>query len=323
MILITGGAGYIGAHTNKLLNKLGYQTVVFDNLVTGHQEFIKWGSFFKGDLQNESDLEEVFKKYSISAVMHFAGYAYVGESVQFPDKYYQNNVVGTLNLLKVMKKHQVKQIVFSSTCATYGIPEKNPITENQPQKPISPYGHSKLLIEKSLQDFFAAYGLNSVSLRYFNAAGASEQAEIGEWRNPETRLIPLVLDVALGLSEHIKIFGNDYKTKDGTCIRDYIHVDDLAMAHVQALEYLKKNSVASAFNLGNGQGFSVSEVIAEVQKVTLKKIPVIIAERRAGDPEILVGDATRAFKELGWKPQYPQLNQIIASAWKWHQLKPK
>ena len=318
MILITGGAGYIGSHVNKELSKKGYETVVFDNLVYGHQEFVKWGAFVLGDLENIDHLRLVFKKYPIKAVMHFAAFTCVGESVENPQKYYLNNVKNTLNLLQVMLEHDVEYFIFSSTCATYGIPKEIPISEEHPQNPINPYGKSKLMIEKILKDYSQAYGIKYVSLRYFNAAGADPDCEIGEWHEPETRLIPLVLDVAIGKSEAIKIFGTDYPTPDGTCIRDYIHVVDIARAHILALEYLMKEGKSDAFNLGNGSGFSVKEVIHKAEEITGREIKTITWRRRPGDPPVLVGSNEKAKKVLGWYSQYGDLDVIIKTAWEWH-----
>ena len=255
MILIVGGAGYIGAHINKMLNNQGYKTVVFDNLSFGHDDFVKWGIFEPGDLGNIQEIRGLFKKYPIDAVMHFAAFTYVGESVEDPQKYYLNNLRNTLNLFQVMLEEGVTNLIFSSTCATYGTPQEIPITETHPQKPINPYGKGKFMVEQILDDYSRAYNFNYVSLRYFNAAGADPDAEIGELHEPETHLIPLALDAAAGKREDISIFGTDYPTPDGTCIRDYIHVMDLADAHIKALEYLKKGGESDVFNLGNGQGF--------------------------------------------------------------------
>ena len=318
MILVTGGAGYIGSHTNKLLNKKGYETVVFDNLVYGHKEFAKWGEFVLGDLNNIEQVRLLFEKYDIEAVIHFAAFAYVGESVKKPEKYYLNNVYNTLNLLKVMREYNCKYIVFSSTCATYGVPEKIPIDENHSQNPINPYGQSKLMIEKILEDYSKAYGLKYVSLRYFNVAGADIDGEIGEWHEPETHLIPNILDVAIEKKEYVEVYGTDYPTPDGTCIRDFIHVVDLAEAHILALEYLRKNQKSDVFNLGNGNGFSVLEVIKKVEEITGKSINYKKMPRREGDPPVLVADATKARNILNWKPKYNSSDTIIETAWDWH-----
>jgi UDP-glucose 4-epimerase len=318
MILVTGGAGYVGSHTNKLLSQHDYATVVFDNLIYGHREFVKWGKFFLGDLANKEDLRNCFRTYSFEAVMHFSGYAYVGESVVDPSKYYQNNVANTLNLLDVMREFHVKYCIFSSSCVTYGIPHQIPITEDHPQHPINPYGKSKLMVEQILRDFDSAYGLNHVNLRYFNAAGADPDSEIGENHNPETHLIPLVLYAAQGKREDVKIFGTDYDTPDGTCIRDYIHVTDLADAHLQGLRYLMNGGKSDSFNLGNGKGFSVREVVETARRVTAKDIKATSWERRAGDPPVLIGSADKAMQVLNWKPHYNDLSTIIETAWNWH-----
>lgn len=318
MILITGGAGYIGSHTNKQLNQKGYSTVILDNLVYGHMSAVKWGRFVLADLSDIEQIRLVFNKFKITSVIHFAAYAYVGESVQQPEKYYFNNVVNTLNLLKVMQEFDVNKIIFSSTCATYGDPVEIPITESHIQNPINPYGKSKLIIENALSDYSKAYNLKYVALRYFNAAGADINAEIGEDHDPETHLIPLVLDAAKGKRESIKIFGTDYDTDDGTAVRDYIHVSDLADAHILALEYLESGGDSDVFNLGNGNGYSVKDVIETARKVTEKDIVAIEEERRPGDPDKLIGSSMKAKKILGWEPKYHQLEIIIKSAWKWH-----
>ncbi len=319
MILVVGGAGYIGSHINKLLNKKGYKTAVFDNLIYGHREFVKWGDFILGDLADIEQIRLVFKKNSIKAVMHFAALAYVGESVEDPQKYYINNVANTLNILQVMREFDVKHFIFSSTCATYGNPVKTPISEDHPQNPINPYGQSKLMVEKILSDYSNAYGLKYVALRYFNAAGADADNEIGEWHEPETHLIPLILDAAIGKRENIKIFGTDYDTPDSTCIRDYIHVTDLADAHILALEHLFNGGKSDVFNLGNGNGFSVMEVIETARRITGREIVSVASPRRSGDPAVLVGSARKATEILNWKPQYFELNNIIETAWYWHQ----
>ncbi|MDM8541608.1 UDP-glucose 4-epimerase GalE [Desulfococcaceae bacterium HSG7] len=316
-ILITGGAGYIGSHANKMLYEKGYDTVVFDNLVYGHKKFVQWGEFVLGDLADYDLLDMVFKHYSIDAVMHFAAYAYVGESVTNPEKYYYNNVVNTLNLLKAMRMHDVNQFIFSSSCATYGIPQKIPIPEDHPQMPINPYGQCKLIVENVLRDYADAYNLKYVSLRYFNAAGADPDGKIGEAHDPETHLIPLILDAASDQNKHISIFGTDYNTPDGTCIRDYIHVNDLAQAHILALNYLESGADSDVFNLGNGNGISVKEMIETARQVTCKTIQTIESPRRPGDPDSLVGSASKAKKILGWRPQYTALKNIIETAWHW------
>jgi len=319
MILIVGGAGYIGSHVNKMLNLHGFETVVFDNLSYGHRDFVKWGLFEEGDLGDMADIKRVFQKYPITAVMQFAAFTYVGESVEDPQKYYLNNFYNTLNLLEVMMEEKVNYFVFSSTCATYGDPVEIPITEDHPQNPINPYGKGKYMVEQVLEDYNKAYNLRYASLRYFNAAGADPDGEIGELHDPETHLIPLILDVALGNKEDIKIFGNDYPTADGTCIRDYIHVLDLADAHIKALEYIQNNDLSDVFNLGNGQGFSVKEVIDTVEKITGKKIKASEVGRRPGDPPVLVGSALKARELLGWQPQFDDISLIIDTAWRWQQ----
>jgi len=316
-ILITGGAGYIGSHVNKMLYEQGYDTVIFDNLVYGHKNFVQWGEFVLGDLANHDLLDMVFQHYSIYAVMHFAAYAYVGESVTNPEKYYYNNVVNTLNLLKAMRRHDVNQFVFSSSCATYGIPQKIPIPEDHPQLPINPYGQCKLIVENILRDYADAYGLKYVSLRYFNAAGADPDGKIGEAHEPETHLIPLILDAASDKNKPISIFGTDYNTPDGTCIRDYIHVNGLAQAHILASDYLESGADSDVFNLGNGNGVSVKEMIETARQVTGKIIQTIEAPRRPGDPDSLVGSASKAIDLLGWHPQYTDLKEIIETAWRW------
>ena len=280
---------------------------------------VKWGPLEEGDITDSARLEAVMRKYNPKAVMHFAAYAYVGESVEKPSKYYHNNVAGTLTLLESMRSCGIDKIIFSSTCATYGMPEQIPIPEDHPQNPINPYGRSKLMIEWILKDFAAAYDMRYVSLRYFNAAGADPDAEIGEDHDPETHLIPLVLDVASGKREHIEIFGTDYDTPDGTCIRDYIHVTDLADAHLLALEYLISGGNSDVFNLGNGNGFSVREVIAAALKITGCDIPYLESDRRAGDPPVLIGSSDKIKKKLGWRPLYDSLGAIIKTAWRWHQ----
>lgn len=318
MILIVGGAGYIGSHVNKELNKRGYETVVYDNLIYGHKEAVKWGTFEYGDLRDTTKLEEVFNKYDIEAVFHFAAFAYVGESVTNPSKYYNNNVAATINLLDVMVRHNVKYFVFSSTCATYGQPEKMPITEDMRQNPINPYGASKLMVERILEDYETAYGLHSVCLRYFNAAGDDVDGEIGESHTPETHIIPLILDAALGKRECIKVFGTDYDTADGSCVRDYIHVIDLADAHIRALDYMKKENVSNRFNLGTSNGTSVIEMVEAAKKITGIDFKVVYDERRPGDPAKLIGSNVKAKEILGWEPKYSDIETILNTAWKWH-----
>ena len=318
-ILVCGGAGYIGSHVNKALSQMGCETVVFDNLVYGHREAVKWGAFVQGDLKNVEEIEAVFQRFPIEAVFHFAAYAYVGESVTDPEKYYFNNVANTLNLLHVMRKHGCNKIIFSSTCAIYGEPEQVPITEDMPQNPINPYGASKLMIEHILKDYGSAYGLKYAVLRYFNAAGADPDGEIGEDHDPETHLIPLILDAASGKRPDVKVFGTDYPTRDGSCIRDYIHVMDLAGAHILVLQYLEKGGASDFFNLGNAFGTSVLEVVDAVKRVTGREFTVVRTDRRAGDPAELVGSSEKAKRILGWEPRYAEIDTIVAHAWKWKQ----
>lgn len=317
MILITGGAGYIGSHCVLDFKRAGYDCVVLDNLSEGHEEALQTDKFCNVNLSNIEQIREVFKKYPIKAVVHFAAFAYVGESVENPQKYYYNNVVNTLNLLNVMLENNVKKIVFSSTCATYGNPEYLPLDEKHSQNPINPYGATKLMIERILKDYDAAYGLKYIALRYFNAAGSDTEANIGESHRIETHLIPLVLQTALGKRDCIKIFGNDYETADGTCIRDYIHVNDLSSAHRLAFEKLKNGSDSNFYNLGIGKGYSVKEIIEKSEKVTGKSINQQITERRAGDPPILVADNKKAKEELGWNPRFTDIEDIIKTAWHW------
>lgn len=314
-ILVMGGAGYIGSHTVKHLMKNGYNCIVADNLVYGHEEAVLTPNFEKADLLNKESLDKVFTKYKIDAVVHFAAYTYVGESVENPQKYFENNVVGTLNLLEAMLKHGVKKIVFSSTCATYGNPKYMPLDEKHGQNPINAYGRTKFFIEQIFNDYEKAYGLKHIALRYFNAAGCSPDGEIGESHNPETHLIPLVLKAIKGERQSIKVFGSDYDTSDGTCIRDYIHVEDLAEAHKLALE--KLDEFSGCINLGTGIGTSVKEIINAAEKVTGLKCPVEYVERRAGDPAKLYASNDYALKILGWKPKYTEIEDIIRTAWGW------
>jgi UDP-arabinose 4-epimerase len=317
-VLVTGGAGYIGSHTCKLLAREGYLPVAFDNLSSGHAWAAKWGPLEKGDILDRPALDRVIAAYRPRACLHFAAFAYVGESVSDPGKYYRNNVAGSLTLLEALRDHGIDQFVLSSTCATYGVPDRMPIDEASPQAPINPYGASKLMVERMLADFHAAHGLRSVALRYFNAAGADPDVEIGEDHDPETHLVPLVLDAACGDREAVTVFGTDYETPDGTCVRDYIHVTDLANAHVLALKALEQGLAQRAFNLGNGLGYSVREVIASVERVTGLQVPVRLGGRRPGDPARLISNSTRAAGELQWRPQLPKLDDIIATAWEWH-----
>lgn len=317
-ILVTGGAGYIGSHACKALTGVGYQPIVLDNLIYGHEWAVKWGPLEVGDILDTTFLDKVFERYQPDAVIHFAAYAYVGESVTDPAKYYNNNVVGTLTLLDAMRRHCVDKIIFSSSCATYGVPQKRLITEAHPQMPINPYGQTKLIIEKILKDFDGAYGLRSIALRYFNAAGADPEGLIGENHDPETHLIPLALDVACNRSASLSIFGDDYDTHDGTCIRDYVHVSDLAEAHVLALKALQRGQATGAYNLGNGSGYSVREVINSVEKVTGHCIETHVLPRRKGDPKALVADSSLVRRSLGWDPKITKLEDIISTAWAWH-----
>lgn len=325
-VLVTGGAGYIGSHAVLALQQAGYNVVVLDNLVYGHRELVEEvlkTELIVGDISDRPLLAQLFTSRQIDAVMHFAAYAYVGESVTNPAKYYRNNVCGTLTLLEAMQAAGIEKLVFSSTCATYGVPHEVPIPEDHPQSPINPYGMSKLMVEKILADFSHAYNLRSVCFRYFNACGADPQGLLGEDHNPETHLIPLVLLTALGQRESVSVFGTDYPTPDGTCIRDYIHVTDLASAHVLGLEYLLKGGESTAFNLGNGSGFSVKQVIDVARQVTGRDIKVVEGDRRPGDPPALVGGSDRAKTILGWNPQYADLTQIMTHAWNWHQKRHK
>lgn len=318
-VLVTGGAGYIGSHACKALAAAGYVPVTFDNLVYGHRSAVQWGPFVHGDILNRTALDAALRAWRPVAVMHFAAFAYVGESVTDPGRYYRNNVVGSLTLLEAMRDAGVSQLVFSSTCATYGVPQAVPIAEDHSQNPINPYGASKLMVELLLRDFNEAHGLRSISLRYFNAAGADPDGETGEDHDPETHLIPLVLDAAAGKRPDVTVFGSDHPTPDGTCIRDYIHVTDLAQAHVLALQALESDAATTVYNLGNGHGFSVRQVIETVRQVTGRPVNAVIGPRRAGDPPQLVGDASRIRRELGWRPQHTELADIVATAWRWHQ----
>ena len=318
-ILVTGGAGYIGSHACKALANAGYQPIVYDNLLYGHEWAVQWGPLVIGDISDQQKLREVFETYKPEAVMHFAAFAYVGESVQDPAKYYKNNVVGTIHLLEAMRESNIQSIIFSSSCATYGTPTQLPIPEDHVQNPINPYGRSKWMIEHVLADYEKAYGLRSTSLRYFNAAGADPEGLIGESHDPETHLIPLVLDAASGKRPSITIFGEDYDTHDGTCVRDYIHVEDLANAHVLALKALQDGQKTRAFNLGNGNGYSIKEIIESVERVTGLKVPVEMGPRREGDPASLIGSAETIKQALGWTPRFTNLDDIIKTAWNWHQ----
>jgi UDP-arabinose 4-epimerase len=317
-VLLVGGAGYIGAHTAKLLAGQGYCPVVYDDLSRGHREAVKWGPLEVGDLADQRRLEAVLQQHRPRAVLHFAAFAYVGESVEEPARYYRNNVAGTLSLLEAMRATSIGTLVFSSSCATYGSPETVPIVEESPQRPLNPYGRTKLMVEEILADYSRAYGLRAVCLRYFNAAGADPEGELGEDHDPETHLIPNILAVAAGHRPAVSIFGTDYPTPDGTCVRDFIHVNDLAQAHALALRYLLAGGPSVNLNLGNGTGHSIRQVIAAAEKVTGQRIAVSEEPRRPGDPPRLVGSAARARTVLGWEPRYSSLEEIIRTAWAWH-----
>jgi len=321
-VLVVGGVGYVGSHTVRLLLAQGHEVWVYDNLSLGHRESVPAGRLIEGNLTDRALLMQVMRDKEIEAVMHFAAYALVGESVQHPAMYYQNNVIATFELLEAMRAVGVWRFVFSSTTATYGQPEKMPISEDTPQNPINPYGFTKLVVERALADYAHAYGFGVAALRYFNASGASSDASIGEDHDPESHLIPIVLQVALGQRPHISIFGTDYPTEDGTCIRDYIHVEDLATAHLAALQKLQPNSVLQ-MNLGTGVGHSVQQVIEACRKITGHAIPAVIAPRRAGDPACLIADSSKAQRELNWKPKYVSIESIVETAWKWHQSHPR
>ncbi|HPF59025.1 MAG TPA: UDP-glucose 4-epimerase GalE [Candidatus Competibacteraceae bacterium] len=316
-VLVVGGAGYIGSHMVKLLVQRGFEVTVLDNLSTGHRDSVREARFVLGDLFERDILEDLCRKTRFDGVMHFASYIQVGESVREPAKYYRNNVFKTQNLLDVMVAQRVPYFIFSSTAAIFGEPVRIPISEDHPKQPINPYGRGKWMVEQMLEDYDTAYGLKSICLRYFNAAGADPEGELGERHNPETHLIPLVLQAANGRRSHITVFGNDYDTPDGTCIRDYIHVNDLCEVHLLALQRLWDGGGSSAYNLGNGNGFSVREVIETARTVTGRGIPVQYGERRPGDPARLVADSQRVRVELGWKPRYADLATIIAHAWQW------
>ncbi len=316
-ILVTGGAGYVGSHACKVLAHAGYRPLVFDNLSRGRREAVRWGPLVEGDLADMTRLSAALAEHRVSAVMHFAAYAYVGESVAEPALYYRNNLGGTLSLLEAMRHAGVNEIVFSSTCATYGTPDVVPIREDSPQRPVNPYGETKLAIERALHWYGQAYGVRSVALRYFNAAGADLDSEIGECHEPETHLVPLVLQAALGQRPQIDVYGTDYPTPDGTAIRDYVHVQDLALAHLRALERLREGGGNIAVNLGTGRGRSVREVIAAAEAATGRRVPVKAAPRRPGDPPALVADPSLAAEILGWRPQHSDLDTIIRSALAW------
>jgi UDP-glucose-4-epimerase GalE len=318
-VLVTGGAGYIGSHACKALARAGHVPVTYDNLVYGHREAVRWGPFVEGDLADRAKIAETIRRHGISAVMHFAAFAYVGESMQKPQLYFHNNVGNTLALLDAMLDTGVKHIVFSSTCATYGTPDRVPMSEDTPQRPVNPYGETKLMMERALHWYGQAYGIGYVALRYFNAAGADPDGETGEAHDPETHLIPLILDAAVGRRPQIDIYGTDYPTPDGTAIRDYIHVQDLADAHVRALDHLLRGGGSAALNLGTGEGHTVREVIDAAERVTGRKVPRREVGRRPGDPPSLVADPRRARELLGWRPAMSDLDSILRTAWIWHQ----
>jgi UDP-glucose 4-epimerase len=316
-VLVVGGAGYIGSHMVKMLLSEGHEVLTFDNLSSGHRDAVLGGEFVHGDLADVSTLDFTFSSYQPDAVLHFASFIQVRESVNRPDLYYRNNVTNTLNVLDAMVKHGIKRFIFSSTAAIFGEPDYVPIDEQHRTSPLNPYGQSKLMIEKILQDYDKAFGLKSICLRYFNAAGADPDGQLGERHDPETHLIPLILQAVSGRRANINVFGRDYCTPDGTCVRDYIHVVDLCSAHLLALDYLVKNGKSNRFNLGNGAGFSVQEVIRAVERVTGKVVKVVDGPRREGDPASLVADATKARHTLGWAPSFTQLDTIVAHAWQW------
>jgi len=318
-VLVTGGAGYIGSHACKALARAGHAPVVFDNFIYGHREAVRWGPCVEGDLADRALVADTIRRFDISAVMHFAAFAYVGESMTRPEVYFANNVVNSLGLVDAMREAGVRRIVFSSSCATYGVPATVPIAEDTAQRPVNPYGESKLMVERILHWEGVAHGLQHASLRYFNAAGADAEGETGEHHEPETHLIPLVLDAASGRRAQIDIYGTDYPTPDGSAVRDYIHVTDLADAHVLALQYLERGGASVALNLATGRGYSVRDVIAAAERITRRPIPRREAPRRPGDPPALVADAGRAHALLGWSPRHSDLDTILATAWAWHQ----
>lgn len=321
MILVTGGAGYIGSHVVLALQAAGFEVLVLDNLSHGHREFVPPEILQTMDLEDRAGLARLFAEHPVEAVVHMAAFIEVGESVRKPDVYYRNNVYGTLCLLEAMVAAEVRALVFSSTCAIYGEPQALPLTEDHPQNPLSPYGAGKMTVERILGDFDTAYALRSVAFRYFNAAGAHPEVRIGEDHRPESHLIPLVLDAAMGRRSLITIFGEDYGTPDGTCVRDYIHVCDLADSHVLGVKYLLGGGASDAFNLGNGNGFSVREVIETVERVSGRQVTVQVGVRRPGDPAVLVGSSARARQLLGWAPRFDSLETIVSTAWEWHQYR--
>jgi UDP-glucose 4-epimerase len=321
-ILVTGGAGYIGSHTVRLLLARGHEVWIYDNLSEGHRAAVPAERLIVGDLCDVAQVDQLVMDRRTEAVIHFAAFTYVGDSVREPGKYYQNNLVNTLNLMECLRRNRVGRFVFSSTAATFGVPERVPITEDEPQRPINPYGSSKLAVERALADYAGAYGWGYAALRYFNAAGACPDAKIGEDHDPETHLIPLILQAILGQRPAIEIYGTDYPTPDGTCIRDYIHVDDLAAAHLLALENLQPGK-GLRYNLGIGRGYSVREVILAAESVTGKRVPVKEGPRRPGDPPVLVASSDKIQQELGWRPQYTDIRPIIETAWRWHSSHPR
>jgi len=321
-ILVTGGAGYIGCHTIKVLKESNYEILVYDNLIRGHREAIKGYNFIEGDIAETDRISQILTEQNVDAVMHFAAHSQVGESVEKPDLYYHNNVAGGISLLNALVKAGLKYFIFSSSAAVYGEPEQIPIKESHSINPTNPYGESKVVIENALNYYEKAHGIKSVSLRYFNAAGADPSGDLGEDHDPETHLIPIVLQVALGQREKVVVFGDDYPTADGSAVRDYIHVSDLAQAHMLALGKLIDGAPSSTYNLGNGDGYSVLEVIKAAERVVNKKIPCELGPRRAGDPAVLVASADKAINELEWKPQYTGLEKIIETAWNWHKNSP-
>jgi len=318
VVLVTGGAGYIGSHTCKALHRAGYRPVVVDNLVNGHADAVRWGPLEIADVTDVERMEQIVDRHRPSAVVHFAAFAYVGESVAEPEKYYQNNVGGALALLRVMRSRGVDKIIFSSTCATYGVPEVIPITEDQPARPINPYGASKRMVETILADYDAAYAIRHVALRYFNAAGADSEGDLGECHDPEPHLIPRVIETALGRRAFIEVNGTDYATPDGTAVRDYIHVEDLADAHVRALDHLLAGRLSVTLNVGTGCGYSVLEVIRAVERLAGATVAVRSGPRREGDPPTLIADASRATEVLGWRPRASDLDSIVTTALRWH-----
>lgn len=317
-VLVTGGAGYIGSHTCKALANSGFTPVTYDNLSTGHQEAVKWGPLVVGDLIDRETLSAAFAKYQPIGVLHFAASAIVIESMTNPGKYYSNNVSSSIALLETMRDHQVQHLVFSSTCATYGHPRFSPLTEEHPQTPISPYGKSKLMVEKIIEDFEKIHGMHAICLRYFNAAGADRSGEIGEDHTPETHLIPSIIEIAMGKRKELVIYGNDFPSPDGSAVRDYIHVEDLAKAHVASLKWLLKTKKSEAINLGTGKGYSVLEIVQAIEAFTKIKIPIRFEKRREGEPSHLTADNTKAKRILGWAPSTSTLPILIESAWCWH-----